>query len=80
MSNSNAFPDSSAKRLLKSRLKSRYGDPHRVLSAYSKELKEWKFIRSGDSVSLRKFYTFLMKCKNVVEGNYLNSLDLMDTL
>ena len=65
-----------AKRLLKSR----YGDPHRVLSAYSKELKEWKFIRSGDSDSLRKFYTFLMKCKNVVEGNYLNALDSIDNL
>ena len=64
-----------AKRLLKSR----YGDPHRILSAYSKELKEWKFIRSGDSVSLRKFYTFLMKCSNV-EGNFINALDSIDNL
>ena len=63
-----------AKRLLKSR----YGDPHRVLSVYCKELKEWKFIKSGDSVSLRKFYTFLMKCNSVVNGNFLNTLDSID--
>ena len=88
------FTDGDAKELIKScvydtkygydkakrLLKARYGDPHRVLSAYSKELKEWRFIRSGDSVSLRKFYTFLMKCSNVVEGNYLNALDSIDNL
>ena len=65
-----------AKRLLKFR----YGDPHRVLSAYSKELKEWKNIKSGDSIALRKFCNFLTKCNCVIKGNYWNTLDSIDNL
>ena len=61
-------------------LTTQYGDPHRILSTYSKELKEWKFIKYGDSLSLRKFYTFLLKCSCIVEGNYLNTLDSIDNL
>lgn len=61
-------------------LTNRYGDPHRILSTYSKELKEWKIIKYGDSLSLRTFYTFLLKCSCIVEVNYSSALDSIDNL
>lgn len=53
----------------------RYGDPHKVLCAFIKELKGWKSIKLGDSASLGNFHTFFLKMNGVVFGEYWNTLE-----
>ena len=36
-----------------------YGDPHRVIAAYRKEIKQWPQIKPGDAEAYRKFHNFL---------------------
>ena len=61
-------------------LEKRYNNPHRVLAAYRKELKQWKQINPGDAVGFQRFYSFLIKCSSLVEGQYWNTLDSPENL
>ena len=51
-------------------LEKRFGDPHRVLSAYRKELRLWKSIKPADAVALRKLYTFLVKTSDIIINHF----------
>ena len=46
----------------------RYGDPHKILSAYRLEIKKWPQVRQGDATAYRKFYNFLFKCQSLTGG------------
>ena len=52
-----------------------YGDPHRVIAAYCKEIKQWPQIKSGDAEPYRKFHNFLLKCENIKQMQGWNVLD-----
>ena len=41
-------------------LEKRYGDPHRLLGSYRKEIKEWQQLKLGDAAGFRKFSNFLV--------------------
>ena len=61
----------------------RYGDPHKILSAYRLEIKKWPQVRQGDAAAYRKFYNFLLKCQILTDGrnwNLFNSPDMLCTL
>ena len=46
----------------KNLLMGRYGDPHKILSAYRLEIKKWPQVRQRDAATYRKFNNFLLKC------------------
>ena len=52
-----------------------YGDPHRVIAAYCKEIKQWPQIKPGDAEAYRKFHNFLLKCENITQMQTWNVLD-----
>ena len=64
----------------KSLLKKKYGDPHRIMIAYKKQLYGWENVKLGDSTALSKFHSFLLKCGSVIEGSLWNSFDTADNL
>ena len=67
--------------LAKKLLEKEYGDPHRITSAYMKELNSWKPIKSGDVKAFKRFYRFLLKCDTNRRGEvYLRFLDNPETL
>ena len=41
--------------MAKDLLDKEYGDPHKVTSAYMKELKSWKTLKTGDVKEFKKF-------------------------
>ena len=43
-----------------------YGDPHRVIAAYCKEINQWPQIKPRDAEACRKFHNFFLKCENYV--------------
>ena len=61
-------------------LKKHFGDPHRIASAYLKELRDWPELQSNDSSAFRAFNQFLIKCKIYKNEQYLRELDAADTL
>ncbi|XP_066913533.1 uncharacterized protein [Clytia hemisphaerica] len=64
----------------KSLLKKKYGDPHRIMTFFKKELDRWEAIKPGDSSAFGKFYSFLLKCGSVIENKLWNSFDTADNL
>ena len=42
-------------------LEKTYGDPHKILLSYQKEVKEWPQIKFGYAKAFRKFYNFFAK-------------------
>ena len=52
-----------------------YGDPHQVIAAYCKEIKQWPQIKPGDTEACRKFHNFLLKCENITQMQTWNVLD-----
>ena len=52
-----------------------YGDPHRVIAAYRKEIKQWPQIKPGDAGAYRKFHNFLFKCENITQMQTWSVLD-----
>ena len=57
-----------------------YGDPHRILAAYRKEIKGWLLLKPGDSSAYWKFYNFLIKCESIMSRQRWNSLSSPDIL
>ena len=75
------MPQPDGYHLAKELLEKEYGDPHKVTSAYMKELKSWKTIRAGDVRDFKRFYRFLLKCHTNRKGDvYLRILDNPETL
>ena len=60
-------------------LQKRFGDPLRVLAAYQRELREWKPIKSLDTASLQRLYTFLVKTSNIATEHF-NSYQILCTI
>ena len=52
-----------------------YGNPHRVIAVYRKEIKQWPQIKPGDAEAYRKFHNFLLKCENITQMQTWNDLD-----
>ena len=46
-------------------LEQHYGDPHRILVAYKREIKGWPSL-TCDSSAYRKFYNFLINCESIM--------------
>ena len=49
-------------------LEKTYGNPHKILSSYRKEIKEWPQIKFGDAKAFQKFYDFLLKCESISDS------------
>ena len=67
-------------RLAKSLLEDHYGNPHRILAAYRKEIKSWTPLKPGNPTAYRKFCNFLIKCDSIMSCQQWNSLDTPDVL
>ena len=66
-----------AKRLLKSR----YGQPYKIASAYVDKVVNVPQIKSEDREALQKFSVLLTSCKNTLKGTeYLSKIDNPDSL
>ena len=61
-------------------LVSRFGDPHRVLASFHKELRCMNLLKFGDSAGLKKLHIFLLKINSIVKGQYWNTLDSPENL
>ena len=57
-----------------------YGNPHRILVAYCKEIKSWAPLKQGNSSAYRKFYNFLIKCDSIMSRQQWNALNTSDVL
>ena len=55
-------------------LQARYGDPHKIMAAYRKEIKEWPSVKPGDSSGFRKFFNFLVKCRSLLSEDKISLL------
>ena len=55
-------------------LHNRYGDPHKILAAYKKEIKEWPAVKAGNAAGFRRFFNFLVKYKSLLLQNKMNTL------
>ena len=64
--------------IVKMLLEKRYGDPHRLLGSYRKEIKEWQQLKLGDAESFRKFSNFLVQYQNVTGRDNWNFLENPD--
>ena len=57
-----------------------YGNPHKILASYRKEVKNWQAIRFGDVIAFRRFHNFLLRGKSVTTNQEWNALDTPDIL
>ena len=60
--------------------KKTYGNPHKILSSYRKELKDWPQVKFRDAEAFRKFFNFLLKCGSVSDNQHWNALDTPEIL
>ena len=56
-------------------LEQHYGNPHRILTAYSHEIKASPFLKPSDPSGYKKFYNFLLKCESIMTLQHWNSID-----
>ena len=62
-------------------LDERFGNPVLVAEAYKSKLRNWSSIKDGDSLALRTFSDFLIRCKEAVKTvGSLNELGSSQTL
>ena len=61
-------------------LEKQYGDPHRLLASYRREIKQMSKIKSGDAVAFRRLFNFLIKCQTMSYGTSKNPLDSPDVI
>ena len=57
-------------------LNERYGDPHRIIAAYCREIKQWRQIKSGEAAAYQKLQNLLVTYENV---GHLQSWNVFDT-
>ena len=56
-------------------LEQHYGNPHRILAAYCREIKTWPLLKSSDLSAYKKFYDFLLRCESIMALQHWNSVD-----
>ena len=61
-------------------LEKQYGDPHRPLASYRREIKQMFKIKSGDAAAFRKLFHFLIRCQTMSYGTSKNPLDSPDVI
>ena len=61
-------------------LEKTYGNPHKILSSYQREVKEWPQIKFGDVKAFRKFYNFLLKGESISGSQQWNPMDTPEML
>ena len=61
-------------------LEKQYGDPHRLLASYRREIKQMSKIKSGDAVAFRRLFNFLIKCQTMSYSTSKNPLDSPDVI
>ena len=57
-----------------------YGNPHKIIATYKKEIKQWPQIKFGDARAFQKFHTFLLKYRSMSFNQRWNALDSQDIL
>ena len=57
-----------------------YGNANMILATYRKEVKDWPYIKFGDSRGFRKFHRFMLKCRSVAANQRWNTLNSPDIL
>ena len=55
-------------------LEKQYGNPHKLLASYRKEIKQMAGIKPGDAAAYRRLFNFLIKCQSLQYGSQ-NPLD-----
>ena len=61
-------------------LEKTYGNPHKILSSYRRDVKEWPQIKFGDDKAFQKFYDFLLKRESVSGSQQWNAVDTPEKL
>ena len=64
----------------KNQLYQLYGDPHRIIAAYWKEIKHWPQVKHGDAEGYRRFLNFLLKCETITQMQTWNVLDTPEVM
>ena len=57
-----------------------YGNPHKILTNYRKEIRQWPQIKFEDARAFRKFHTFLLKCRSMSFNQRWNARDSPDII
>ena len=60
-------------------LEKQYGNPHKLLASYRKEIKQMTKIKPGDAATYRRLFNFLIKCQSLEYGSQ-NPLDTPDVI
>ena len=60
-------------------LEKQYGNPHKLLASYRKEIKQMAEIKPGDAAAYRRLFNFLIKCQSLQYGSQ-NPLDTPDVI
>ena len=74
------LPHDKGYKYAKSLLEKTYGNPHKILSSYRKEVKDWPQVKFGDAKASRKFFNFLLKCESISDNQHWNALDTPEIL
>ena len=74
------LPHDKGYKYAKSLLEKTYGNPHKILSSYRKEVKDWPQVKFGDAKAFRKSFNFLLKCESVSDNQHWNALDTPEIL
>ena len=53
---------------------------HAMVADYRGAIEKWLLIKPGDSVALKKVYSFLIKCQTITADITSNALNTLDTL
>ena len=60
-------------------LEKQYGNPHKLLASYRKEIKQMTKIKPGNEAAYRRLFNFLIKCQSLEYGSQ-NPLDTPDVI
>ena len=74
------LPSNESFKYAKYLLEKLYGNPHKILATYRKEIKQWPQIKFEDARAFQKFHTFLLNCRSMSFNQRWNALDSPDIL
>ena len=61
-------------------LEQKYGNPHRIIAAYRKEIKTQPKLKPADGATFQNLHNFLIKCESATYGQTWNALDTSEVL
>ena len=61
-------------------LEQKYGNPHRIIAAYRKEIKTWPKLKPADVATFQKLHNFFIKCESATYGQTWKALDTLEVL